>query len=118
MVNKVPLLVLFIFFQILISTIFYLFILNDNTCLNSFVDKFDLYQIEKMIEINRKYSWVSLVLNPILYVFKLILISVSIYFVKLISGEDFKAIFSHIFFNLFSTLTGSGSRRFYVCITL
>lgn len=97
MVSRVWLMVLFIFFQILISIIFYLFVLNENIFLNSFIDKFDINQIEKMIEVNRKYAWVSLILNPILYVFKLTFISISIYFIKLIIGGDFKATFSQIF---------------------
>lgn len=100
MVSRVWLMVLFIFFQILISIIFYLFVLNENIFLNSFIDKFDINQIEKMIEVNRKYAWVSLILNPILYVFKLTFISISIYFIKLIIGGDFKATFSQIFFSV------------------
>ena len=84
----------------LIGVMFSYYILKDSIYFNSFIDKLDNDQIERIIEVNRKYAWVSLILNPILYVFKLTFISISIYFIKLIIGEDFKATFSQIFFSV------------------
>lgn len=84
----------------LIGVMFSYYILKDSIYFNSFIDKLDNDQIERMIEVNRKYAWVSLILNPIFYVFKLTFISISIYFIKLIIGEDFKATFSQIFFSV------------------
>lgn len=50
----------------LIGVMFSYYILKDSIYFNSFIDKLDNDQIERMIEVNRKYAWVSLILNPIL----------------------------------------------------
>jgi len=86
-----------IFFQFIFGFVFNLYIFNDRVYFNSFIDKLDSDQIESMIAFNRKYSWVSLVLNPLLYLIKLFLISISIYFIKIIIGKAFNASFVQIF---------------------
>lgn len=86
-----------VFCQIFTGLIFNFYIFNDRIYFNSFIDKLDSDQIERMITFNRKYSWVSLVLNPLLYLIKLFLISISIYFIKIIIGKAFNASFGQIF---------------------
>ena len=98
--NKIVLLFLLLIIYAIISLLFSVYVLNEKFYFNSFIDKLENEQIERMIAVNRKYAWVSLILNPIFYVFKLTFISISIYFIKLIIGEDFKATFSQIFFSV------------------
>lgn len=91
---------LFILFLVIytsITLLFSFYILEDEVYFNSFIDKLDTQQIERIISLNKKYQWVSLVSSPILYLIKLTFTSIGIYLIKIIHGKVVNLTFSHVF---------------------
>ena len=80
-----------------ITLLFSFYILEDEVYFNSFIDKLDTQQIERVIALNKKYQWVSLVFSPLLYLVKLTFTSISIYFIKIINGKALNITFSQVF---------------------
>lgn len=79
---------------------FYYFIIDDKLYLDLIIETTNTNDIEYILDINRKFSWISILLNPFVYLIKLLLITSSLYTIKIIykfeSGVSFSILFSKV----------------------
>lgn len=89
-VSNVFLFLIMIIILLAITYIYNEFLISDSTYYNTFAEQLSSARIEEMIEQNKKLSWLSYCLIPIIYLFKFSIVTLTLYIGFFFSDREVK----------------------------
>ncbi len=82
----------------MVFILFYLqkYLLTEELFYTTFQSQLSYKQIEKLLESQQNWNWLKYALQPFIYLTRILVISTTLYLIKIIVGKTFNATFSDI----------------------